>query len=336
MLSRFDASGVMTYAPMNTHQWFDNDLVGKRYPDHIKRKIMTNPKVTLGMPVYNGQAYIKQALDSIVSQKFQDFELIISDNGSLDSTREICEAYAAKDKRIRFYPHSKNRGAAWNYTYVLELAKGEYFKWVAHDDVLAADFLGRCVEVLDQSPDVVLAHSKTVIIDNKGKETHKIKEDLHLTSPSPVNRFNQYQQIRRRKAREEKWESNPIFGLMRTNALRKTPGLGSFLQHDIILLGELALLGKFFIVQEYLFYHRYHSEMSHVANKSDKERLAWFDPTKTGKLQFPKWRQFFEYLKAINRVPMGKHEKLQCYYQFVLEQVSFTLSKIVQRQGNAG
>jgi glycosyltransferase involved in cell wall biosynthesis len=299
-------------------------------------KANLNPKVTLGMPVYNGQVYIKQTLDSIVSQKFQDFELIISDNGSLDSTREICEAYAAKDKRIRFYPHSENRGAAWNYNYVLNLAKGEYFKWVAHDDVLGEDFLRRCVEVLDQSPDVVLVHSKTVIIDDQGKETHKLEEDLYLDSPSPATRFNQYQRIRRRKARMEKWESNPIFGLMRTSKLRKTPGLSRFLQHDIILLGELSMLGKFDIVPEYLFYHRYHSEMSHVANKTDKERLAWFDPTNKSKLQFPKLRQFFEYLKAINRVSMSKHEKIQCYYQFVFEQAYFTLSKIIQRQDHVG
>ncbi len=275
--------------------------------------MQTNPKVSIGMPVYNGQAYIRQALDSIVAQKFQDFELIISDNGSLDSTRKICEAYAAKDKRIRLYSSSENRGAAWNYNYVLKLANGQYFKWAAHDDLIAPDFLGKCVEVLDHSSDVVLAYCKAIAIDAQGKEHNQIEDDLHLTSPSSVTRFKQFQQRYRRKSL-----SNPVFGLMRISALRNTPGIRNLISADIILLGELSILGKFHEVPEYLFYRRYHSEMSCLANKSYEARAAWYDPANKGKLQFPRWRRIFCFFEVINRLPMGKYEKLQCYYQIVL------------------
>lgn len=86
------------------------------------------PQVSIGMPVYNGEQFLKDALDSILAQTFDNFELIISDNTSTDNTQEICKAYSAKDQRICYYRNEKNLGAAWNFNRVFELARGEYFK----------------------------------------------------------------------------------------------------------------------------------------------------------------------------------------------------------------
>lgn len=102
---------------------------------------MTNPKVSIGMPVYNGEPFIREALDSLLAQTFTDFELIISDNASTDDTEEICQNYASKDSRIRYIRQPKNLGASYNFQFVLDEAVGEYFMWAAHDDLRSQDSL---------------------------------------------------------------------------------------------------------------------------------------------------------------------------------------------------
>src|SRR5687767_9303189 len=110
------------------------------------------PRVSIGLPVFNGESHLALALDSVLAQTFGDFELVISDNGSTDSTRQICEDYAKRDARIRYLRSDENRGAAWNYNRVFERSRGAFFKWMAHDDLIAPQYLERCVEALDRAP----------------------------------------------------------------------------------------------------------------------------------------------------------------------------------------
>src|SRR6267143_3848257 len=117
------------------------------------------PLLSIGLFVYNGERFLEETLDSILSQTFTDFELIISDNASTDSTGEISEAYVRRDSRIRYYRGEKNMGAGWNVRRVYELATGKYFKQAAVDDLLEPDFLRRCVEVLERDPDCVVAYA---------------------------------------------------------------------------------------------------------------------------------------------------------------------------------
>src|SRR3974377_1117825 len=102
---------------------------------------MPVPKVSIGLPVYNGENYLRLAIDSILTQDYTDFELIISDNASADATQEICREYTARDCRIRYYRNKINIGASGNYNRVFELARGGLFKWAAHDDVHLPAFL---------------------------------------------------------------------------------------------------------------------------------------------------------------------------------------------------
>src|SRR3954471_8256298 len=104
------------------------------------------PLLSIGLSVYNGEPFIREALDSLLSQTFRDFELIVSDNASTDGTSEICEAYAARDSRVRYYRNEKNMGAGWNTRRVFSLARGQYFKWAACDDICAPEFLERCID----------------------------------------------------------------------------------------------------------------------------------------------------------------------------------------------
>jgi len=106
------------------------------------------PQVSIGMPVYNGAKFIREALDSLLAQTFTDFELIISDNASTDETEAICQEYAAKDARIRYVRQAKNLGAVANFKFVLDEAVGEYFMWAAHDDKWSKAYLFNSKSIL--------------------------------------------------------------------------------------------------------------------------------------------------------------------------------------------
>jgi len=126
------------------------------------------PKVSIGMPVYNGEPFIREALDSLLAQTFTDFELIISDNASTDGTEAICREYAARDARIRYVRQAENRGVGANFKFVLEEAVGGYFMWTAVDDRLSADdYLQQLLRNL--GPGVDYAFPDISITDSRGK-----------------------------------------------------------------------------------------------------------------------------------------------------------------------
>lgn len=109
------------------------------------------PKISIGMPVYNGSEYIRQAIDSLLVQSFTDFELIISDNASTDDTQEICKEYAKKDCRICYIRQLRNLGAFLNFKFVLEKATGEFFMWAAIDDLRSPDCLEFYLNLIGQA-----------------------------------------------------------------------------------------------------------------------------------------------------------------------------------------
>lgn len=268
------------------------------------------PRVSVGLPVFNGEQFIEEALNSLLLQTFDDFELIISDNASTDKTQQICRMYAAQDQRIRYYRSEHNLGAAWNYNRVFELAVGEYFKWAAHDDICAPEYLNRCVAVLDREPRVVLCYPRTTIINEHSKRIEDYVDGLNLRSPKPHERYAQYHNRYRAPG-----ECNAVFGLIRADALSTTPLIGNYVSSDQILLGELALRGEICEIPEHLFFRRDHPQTSVRANRPRKARAVWFDPAAKGKIQMARWRWLSEYLSSIRRVRMSWQEKTRCYFQ---------------------
>lgn len=271
-----------------------------------------NPPVSIGMPVYNGERFLKEALDSILAQTFENFELIISDNASTDKTQEICKAYAARDRRIKYYRNEHNIGGHRNFNRVFELATGQYFRWAAHDDICGPECLERCVEVLERNPAVVLCYTKTKLIDEHGTVLGKnCDEDPLLTdSPKPQVRFRNL--IIESFAKP--YRGQQLFGVMRASTLAVTPLLDDYSGADLVLLAILALLGQFYEIPEYLFFNRNHSQRSTGKLMSSPYlRTAWFDPTKEGKFVFHKWSAFRGYLNSINHTPLSLYEKMSCY-----------------------
>jgi len=267
-------------------------------------------RLSIGVPVYNGEQFLEKSLDSLLAQTLEDFELIISDNGSTDRTEEICRTYAAKDQRIRYYRSEENYGAAWNYNRCFELSVGKYFKWACHDDLCAPEYVERCIEILEAKPSVVLCYANSIFIDEQGNILQKYPEDLHLDSPQPQKRYRQYHQ-----RFLYKYKCNPQFGVIRSSALGMTRVMGKYEGSDIILFAELAMLGEFYEIPEYLFFRRDHPKMSRRANPTDEALAVWYDPKNRGKLQLPMSRMLWEHLVAIRRTKLSWYEKISCYLQ---------------------
>lgn len=262
---------------------------------------MNPPKVSIGLPVYNGDEFLEKSIESILGQTFTDFELIISDNASTDKTASICQWYAANDSRIRYYRNTHNIGGANNGNRTFLLAEGKYFRWAAHDDLCAPQLLEKCVAVLDQKPEIVLCYTQTINIDQKGQA-------LGLTSLNRATSSKPYQRFRDLAFRNDYCE--PSYGLMRSAILRETRLEQDFTGSDRVLLCEVAFYGRFHEIPEALFYKRHHAKNTYLDWRA---RMAWFNPEWKGKITFPNWLQFLNYLTAIRQGPLTPLEKLYCY-----------------------
>lgn len=271
------------------------------------------PRLSIGMPVYNGEHYITEAIEAILAQTYQDFELIISDNASSDRTQEICQAYAAKDRRIKYCRNDRNIGVHRNYNRAFQLATSEYFRWATHDDICAPQGIEKCIEVLDRNPDVVLCYTKTKLIDEHGTVLEQsYDEDPLLThSPQPHIRFqnlivDSFSRL---------YRGQQLFGVMRHSVAATTPLLGNYSGGDKPFLAHMTLLGKYHEVPEYLFFNREHSQRSSSKEmNSPYLRMRLFNPDATEeKPVFPKWSVFLDYLRAVKDVPLGLSERMRCY-----------------------
>jgi glycosyltransferase involved in cell wall biosynthesis len=269
------------------------------------------PRVTIGMPLYNGGPWLDGALSSILAQTFSDFELIISDNASTDDGPATVRAWAERDRRISLRTNVRNLGAAANYNVLVDLARGEYFKWAAHDDILMPGYLARCVEQLDRRPDAVLSYPTTVMIDERGEPTGEDPYDVGaLEDPSAHERLRVYM--------ERAWPRsgcNAVFGLIRTDALRATRMIGGYASSDKILLAELALLGKFDQTSDPFFLRREHLKSSVRANPDIKARNLWFDSSGGGQSRFIRWKWIGEYIRGISHVPLAAPERMRCLWE---------------------
>ena len=235
-----------------------------------------NPRVTIGLPIYNGEQLLPQALESLLTQDFDDFEVVISDNASVDGTPELCAAYAAKDPRIRYVRNERNLGSIPNFNKLVGLARGEYFKWAAHDDWCEPQFVRRAVEVLDADPGVVLCHAKATRVDEDGHTMVVDLDPLDVRTPHPAERF-----------RPGLWSQRalyPIYGGVRTEARRRTQLFRSHSGSDRILLAELSLLGQLHQIPELLLYER-----ETLSSRSNR-RPSFFDTQNKDRPPFKHWR----------------------------------------------
>jgi glycosyltransferase involved in cell wall biosynthesis len=288
-------------------------------------------RVCIGMPVYNGQKYVAAAIESILNQTFTDFELVVSDNASTDETPDICQAIAARDSRLKYSRLPENLGANHNYERVYRLGHGQYFKWAAHDDLLAPDFLKRCVEALDADASAVLAYPRAHFIDENGAFIKGYNVKLPTDSDSPFVRFNAIV-----TAPHKITHNFEIFGLMRRSATDLIPQQGMYAACDRVFLSRLTLYGKFIEVPEVLFLSRFHPDqsihtlprymqkkrtwVSRIVGHGQLPPPEWFDRKYTGRITFPEWRLMWEYMCSARYGWLNTRQRMTCVGSVVKRQ----------------
>jgi len=276
------------------------------------------PRVSVGIPVYNGEKYLSEAIDSVLSQTYSDFEIVIADNASTDATPDICKSFADKDDRIRYVRNAENLGASPNYRRVFELARGEYFCWMPADEAMLSQYLEKLSAVLDQEPDVVLAFPHYLIrTDSDDPRPHPASRDTDLRHPTARERIRK---MFRERIVGPNW---PIFGLYRKSVLAQTQLLRPLIGADDYVTLEMALLGKLGQVPDELYVLRTHADAWHQARHKQAKGLAklfgtetvwaaaWFDPTnKRMKVVFPHWRRIREFFLLFMRSDESFRDRL--------------------------
>lgn len=215
-----------------------------------------NSLVSIGMPVFNEDKYIRDTLESVISQDYSNIELIISDNGSTDETRTICQRYAKQFPFIKYYRSDENKGPVYNFNHVLKKASGKYFMWGSGHDLWSTNCISECVNVLEENKKAVIAFGTTSWID-ENSDAHKRQTGWTDTrGRGTIERFFTVL-----------WGNmHPVLGLMRRSHLDDnsfTDSLGT----DLILLSKLSLQGDFIHV---LGAHCYRREFRIEKEYSDK------------------------------------------------------------------
>jgi len=237
-------------------------------------------RVSIGLPVFNGERYLEEAIASVLGQSYTDLELIITDNASTDRTPDICAQACRQDARIRYFRNEKNLGAAPNYNRAWSHATGEYFKWLAHDDRIKPRFIEAAVAALDANPDAVLCNSEAEYIDGEGRHLGFYRSVLEqCKSGRPAEQLaaillNSHTCI-------------DFFGLIRREAMVGSILHEAFSGADKAFIAQMALRGRLIQLNEPLVEVREHPHRYTRTTKSARMKLAWHDTSKTNRVDFP-------------------------------------------------
>jgi len=293
------------------------------------------PKLSIGIPVFNGQEFLPELLDSLLTQTFGDFEILICDNASSDRTPQICCEYERHDSRIRCIRNERNLGAIANYNRVFELSMAPLFKWAAHDDLYHEAYLDTCVRLLEENPDTILAHTGTAFIDEKSEVLPFEQETGSFIdqetgrrywadvpsigdTPAAINRF--WQVLTRAR-----WGTH-MFGVIRREILQQTSLLPNFAGSDRAMLAELALLGRFRCANERMFLKRFHANVSYAL---DHKELKGFLST-DGKRYSRRLRQIKAYFGAPRGKSIGVVSKSLCFMLVAAHSAKITVQLVGQ------
>lgn len=274
------------------------------------------PLVSVGVPVYNGEKYLEQALSSLVQQTHRDLEVIVSDNGSTDRTSEIALEYASSDARLRYHRQPSNLGAAGNYNFTLAQARGDYFMWNAHDDVRHVRFLETALQAFSEHQGASCVFSRSASIDTNGDLRHEMRRPDHLIDKDVAHRM--------RAALASRHPGLVIFGLIPRDLLVRTGQHGDYPGADRVLAVELALAGELVEIPEVMFFNRDHPDryvrIKNRADSSARLQEAWWDPRRADRMVFPAWSRLEGYLRAVRQAPLTRRERFRCYWALAAAQ----------------
>ena len=261
---------------------------------------MRAPELAIGLPVYNGERYLGETLDALLSQSFGDFELLISDNASSDATEEIARDAARRDPRVKYARNAVNVGSAGNFCRVFERSSAPLFKWACADDALEPGFLAAAVHELATRPDTVLCYGTITLIDAESRAIGSCDQQLDLRAAVRMR----FQQVRRQMGL-----LNVLQGVMRSAAVRSTGLYGSYPGSDWVLISELALHGEIHELSVPMLRRRMHAKAL-SASANVQEQLTHLDPRRREGFAPWYWRHSVEHLRAVLRAPLDARSKL--------------------------
>jgi glycosyltransferase involved in cell wall biosynthesis len=256
------------------------------------------------MPVFNGEHFLVEAVESILAQDEPDLELIIADNASTDATPDICRDFAVRDSRVRYVGSERNRGIAWNFNRLVDLARAPYFKWADSDDVIEASLVRHCAAALDADPSAVLAYTWARYIDQAGNTLRDtVKAPQYGSEHSTVGRVKGFLRLSTTHVLE-------LQGVIRRQELSATCRMGPYATSDLVLILELAMHGRFAEIPEPLFHHRMHDARASLAAPSPRERSRIH--TEDGRaVLLPRWRLATGLARGVLTSPATISQRLQ-------------------------
>ncbi len=272
------------------------------------------------MPVYNGEDFIEEALDSLLSQSYSDFEIVVVDNASTDSTPELVERYMARDDRIRLRRNETNLGAAANFNLAFDECDSPYFKWVAIDDPIGPDMLGSCISALEADPDAVLAYPGTAFINEQSELMYAFSQRVTMPDWSHDTVARGRQAFR--AILEDGSTANVlVFGVMRSDLLRRARRMGSFFGADLPMMADVVLQGHVIEVPGLQVFLRRHEESSSTYERKPDPRSQqdFYDPSVSGRLRLH-WnlrRRYASLLKVAVLAPVGPIGRAQLVIAYV-------------------
>ena len=267
------------------------------------------PLVSIGLPVYNGENFVAEAIQCVRNQTFSNWELIICDNGSTDHTFDLCRQLAADDNRIRVYQNPRNMGVSFNYNEVFRRSQGKFFKWAAHDDLFAPRFIAKCVEELDEDQRVVLVFPKLSYVDADGRVLRRQASELSVLGPTVESRAKQFMRLAAHGT-DFLWLA---YGLFRREVLAQTGAMGLYAGDDQVLLFKIALLGDIKQIDEEMFFRREHGEASTCKRGSTvRERAKFAYANDNRRLVLPWCHLLKEHLSCVLKTPISFWSRLEC------------------------
>ncbi|MGD9508107.1 MAG: glycosyltransferase family 2 protein [Geminicoccaceae bacterium] len=262
--------------------------------------------MSIGLPVYNGEDFLEDAIRSTLAQTFDGFELVICDNASSDRTGTIARDLSAGDARIRYLRNERNLGASGNFARAFHETRGELFKWLAHDDRLAPGYLAATVAALDAAPDAILCNTAVDYIDDRGEAFASYTSVLGAAGGArPSERFATM--VLRSHSCVD------MFGLTRRSALRDSLLISSFHGADRALLAQLALRGRLLQLPDRLVQMREHGKRYTRQMSNRQARRLWHSSSGNHASALPTLNLYRVYLGLVANERLPLRERIACY-----------------------
>ncbi|MBX6382551.1 MAG: glycosyltransferase family 2 protein [Microbispora sp.] len=252
--------------------------------------------VSIGLPVRNAAGRVAEVVKCVLAQDHENLELIISDNASTDETEEVCRELARADRRVRYHRQAENIGILNNFTTVIRLARGSYFRWIGDDDRLDPRCVSRCLDRFAEDGRLILVTTQIAYTGPDGVTRTAAYEGDALGSDDPVERFAEMLRL----LNESHLLIDPLYGMVKREAVLPIPRR-NMLKEDEVFAAKLALAGPWGHVPEVLGHRNWKHETM---------------PLLARRLGVPSWQAHFastlqcrELLRWVNSAPLTPRQR---------------------------